>query len=852
VVIYVKTALAVNGLHCVVERAAAKSTRGNHFFHPAGHSGAPAVHARAKIRAIMTFRRVLWAAIGLLFLTSSTSAADSVRLPTGVRLDPVGERVDLGNMPLSMALAPGGDRLIVSLGGWREQGLQVVDLQTRTVTQTLSQSAAFVGLAFSRDGHTLYASGGNDDAIYCYGWDGTMATLQRTIKLGEKTEGKPGTRFPAGLALSADGRFLYVAENLANQVAVIDLATSTVVHRVQTATLPYSIVVAGDGRVFVSAWGAETVHVFRAAAVGTDGATRATGELIEGGRIAVGRHPSALVLNAAGTRLFVASATTDRVAIVDTARLRVLRTLRTSAPGAPAEGTTPNALALPPDGARLFVAEADTNAVSVFELSASSAGTNRRQARDRLLGRIPTDWYPTGVMEHNGELLVLTGKGQGTGPNPKGPTPNRREEKPTEYTLGQTNGSLRIVPASTWNVNAAARRALSDRVATANGWTQPRPAPLYPPFKHVLYIIKENRTYDQLLGDMSGGDGDASLVFFGREVTPNHHALAERFGLFDRFFVNAEVSSQGHMWSTAAYVTDYGEKTIPSLYSDRRGGEEEEDADQPATGYLWDLARKKGIGFRDYGEWVVRPGEKHAIAAFDRDISKTYPKYDIAVPDQKRADVWIDELKGFVAKESMPALQIMHLPADHTAGGRAGLCTPRACLADNDLALGRIVEALSQSPFWRDTVIFVVEDDAQAGADHVDSHRAPFLAISAYSWRGTNHRFMNTTDVVGAIEDILHLGRLSQFDHYSRPLADLFTTTPDLTPYAAQPARISIDEKNPDKTKAADRSAAIDLSAPDRVDDALFNEILWEMLKGDRPQPLAARRSPIQLRHLTR
>jgi YVTN family beta-propeller protein len=802
----------------------------------------------------------------------STSAADAVQLPTGVRLDPVGERVDLGNMPLSMVLAPGGDRLIVSLGGWREQGIQVVDLQTRTVTQTLSQSAAFVGLAFARDGRTLYASGGNDDAIYCYGWDGVKATLASTIPLGEKTESKttepkpaepkPGTRFPAGLALSGDGRFLYVAENLANSLAVIDLSTSTVVQRVKTDMLPYAIVVAGDGRVFVSAWGADTVQVFRAGS----STSAASHQLTDAGRLVVGRHPSALLLNATGTRLFVASATTDRIAVVDTVRLRVLRTLRTSAPGAPPEGSTPNALAFSPDGARLFVAEADTNAVSVFELSASSAGINRRNARDRLIGRIPTDWYPTGVMTHNGQLLVLTGKGQGTGPNPKGPTPERREEKPTEYTLGQTNGSLRIIPASTFdpnastsastngtanaNANAEALRALSDRVAAANNWTQPqpRPAPRYPPFKHVLYIIKENRTYDQLLGDMSEADGDPSLVFFGREVTPNHHALAERFGLYDRFFVNAEVSSQGHMWSTAAYVTDYGEKTIPSLYSNRRTLEdEEEDADQPATGYLWDLARKKGVSFRDYGEWVIRPGEKHAKAAFDKDISHDFPVYDFKIPDQKRADVWISELKGFIEKGDMPALQIMHLPSDHTAGGRAGLCTPRACMADNDLALGRIVEALSQSPFWRDTVIFVVEDDAQAGADHVDSHRAPFLAISAYAKRGTQHRFVNTTDVIAAIEDILQLGKLSQFDYYSRSLADLFTSTPDLTPYAAQPARVPLDEKNPAAGKTAARSATLDFSAPDRIDDALFNDILWEMLMGDRPRPAATRRSPIQL-----
>ena len=275
----------------------------------------------------------------------------------------------------------------------------------------------------------------------------------------------------------------------------------------------------------------------------------------------------------------------------------------------------------------------------------------------------------------------------------------------------------------------------------------------------MVYIIKENRTYDQVLGDLKEGDGDPALVFFGKAISPNHHALALRFGLFDRFFTNAEVSSQGHIWSTAAYVTDFGEKTIPSAYAGKREGVDGEEIDEPINGFLWTLAGKKGISFRDYGEMVKVPeGWPVTQREVASSVSPTYPAFDLKTPDQARADAWIAELEKFVRAGEMPRLEVMHLPSDHTAGGRAGFRTPRAFMADNDLALGRIVEALSKSPFWKDTVIFVLEDDSQAGPDHIDSHRSCFFAISAYNRPGTMHRFANTTDVVAAIEDILGLG----------------------------------------------------------------------------------------------
>jgi len=766
---------------------------------------------------------------------TSVSPTFTTPLATGVALDPVGDFIDLGSMPMGMVLSPEGDKLAVVLSGWREQGIQVIDLKTNKVTQTLQQEAAFYGLAFSASGRELYVSGGNEDAIFCYAWQNGVATLQRKIILGAKKPDETGSRYPAGLAVSRKGNLLYVVENVADMLAVVDPAKGEVVERFSTDHYPYAVATASDGRVYVSAWGDDTISIFR---------TRPDGRLMRSGRLQVGRRPSALLANASGSRLFVALAGSDQIAIVDTRARKVLRYLSDAAPAGPSEGSTPNAMALSPDESKLFVAEADNNAVAVFDVSAEKNGA-RPSLRSRPSGRIPTDWYPTALLGSGNRLLVLCGKGHGSHANPDGPIPGTSPfARPLGYALGQLNGTLRILSSE---MSPTTLAQYSRRVAAANNWGTPRPQRRYPPFKHVLYIIKENRTYDQVLGDLPEGDGDASLVFFGKDVAPNHRALALRFGLFDRFFTNAEVSSQGHIWSTAAYVTDYGEKTVPSLYSNRRADVDGEEIDEPLDGFLWTLAKKKGIRFRDYGEMVKNEGWPVTQKELAADVSPSFPPFNLKIPDQKRADAWIAELKQFVEDGDMPQLEVMHLPADHTAGGKAGYPTPRAYMADNDLALGRIVEALSNSPFWRDTVILVLEDDSQAGPDHVDSHRSPFFAISAYSRPGAIHRFANTTDVVAAIEDILGLGRLSKFDYFSRSLSDVFAATPDLTPYRALTPTADMNALNPGDSAAERMSRDIDLSEPDHVNDELFNQILWSMLKGDQPPPQVVAKSPLQV-----
>jgi YVTN family beta-propeller protein len=773
---------------------------------------------------------------------AATESATLTQLPTGAKLDPAGALYDLGNLPVNALLAPGGERLVVLSSGWREQGIQVVDRRSGAVLQTLPQTAAFLGLAFSPDGKTLYASGGDADLVYRYAWNGQAAKALPPFVLAEKPEGKEATRYAAGLAVSRDGARLYVAENLSDTLAVLDAATGKVLDRFATGLYPYAVAVAPSRAVYVSAWGGDGVAIFRP---GKDGKLRPAGS------VPVGRHPSALLLNSSGSRLFVASASTDRVAVVDTAHRKVIATLLDPPPAGPHEGSTPNALALSKDGRRLFVAEADANAVAVFDLSPRTSGVSASAAAkkakgkvDKLAGRIPVAWYPTAVLADRGELLVIDAKGRGTGPNPGMEQPLAKLPKDShDYTLGQLNGTLSVIPEAALGDLAA----LSARVTRANGWDRTRSAAVYPPFEHVIYIVKENRTYDQVLGDLPQGDGDTSLLFFPREVSPNHHALAERFGLFDRFFVNAEVSAQGHPWSTAAYVTDFTEKTVSSSYSDRRPGREEDgDEEDSASGYLWNLAIAKHLSLRVYGEYAEpvegsNPVTYHSTKAALRPYtSPDYPAFDMKIPDQKRLEVWLREFNGFVAAGKMPALQILHLPSDHTSGARPGQMTPRAHMADNDLALGRIVEAISTSPFWKNTVIFALEDDAQAGPDHVDSHRSVMLTISAYNKGGVSHRFVNTTDVLATIEEILHLGNLSQFDHYGRPLREIFGSQADLAPYHPLVPAVPLDELNPAAGPGAQASARLRLDIPDASDDDLFNRILWSAIRGEAvpyPEP---------------
>jgi YVTN family beta-propeller protein len=747
-------------------------------------------------------------------------------------LDPAGSSIALGSMPVTMTFSPDSSRIVTVLSGYRDQGVQVVDLASHRVVQTLVQGSAFVGATFAPDGRTLYVSGGDRDVVYRYAWREDSASLVDSIPLGPAPGAQRGHRHPAGLGTSGDGRRLYVAENLADSLAVVDLPTARVIERLATGRYPCDVVVHPDGRVYVSAWGDSWVASF----------TPRPSGLSLGPRIAVCRHPAALLLDPRGSRLYVACATCDRIAVVDTRRSSMMAVLDDAVPGAPDEGSTPNGLALSPDGRTLYVAEADNNALAVFQLSAGTSGIANGPGRDSLVGRVPVEWYPEAVLTRRDSLWVLNGKGRGTAPNPRLSQPGRAgPREPFRYTLGQTSGSLSLLAVP----QDRSLRGLSRRVAIANHWDRLPAEVALPPFQHVVYVIRENRSFDQVFGDLAGADADSSLAYFPRAVTPNAHALAERFGIFDRFFTSGEVSGDGHDWCMAAYVPDYVEKTLPSDYSGRRRMASDtasvpaDDVDDPSRGYLWDLAHRSQVSLRNYGEFTQRArngswvGIKPWLA---RSTDPEYPGFDLSVADTSRANRWIAEFRRQVAGDSMPALTILWLPNDHTAGARAGMRTPRAFAADNDLALGRVVEAITRSRCWKSTVVFVLEDDAQDGPDHVDSHRSVLLVVSAYNHAGLVHRFTNTTDVVATIDHVLRLGPLSKFDRYASPLT--FASTPDTSPYSAIIPGVPMSERNPDRTPSAILSRRLDLSHEDRADAHLLNRILWRTIKGmRRPYP---------------
>jgi YVTN family beta-propeller protein len=541
-------------------------------------------------------------------------------------------------------------------------------------------------------------------------------------------------------------------------------------------------------------------------------------------------------------------------------------------PGAP-PGSTPNALDLSPDGKTLLVANADNNSVAVVDVG--EAG------RSEVEGFIPTGWYPTAA-RFSGDgrrIFVLSGKGLTTQANPRGPQPGARATE-GQYTGAMLTGSLSVIDrpdtaalkAYTKRVYALTPYADATRLAPAEAPADspiPRKVGEPSPIKYVFYVIRENRTYDQVLGDMEKGNGDPNLTLFGEEVTPNAHALSREFVLFDNFYVDAEVSMDGHSFSTGAYATDFTEKIWPMNYGGRgaeylsEGGGTNRNPygniTAPAQGYIWDACRRAGVSVRSYGEFAVRydEGYRHderrdtregdvvaSVPGLEGLVHPTYPPYDLDIPDNRRIDVWLEEFRKFEASGQLPRLSIVRLGNDHTAGTRPGSPTPRAMVAENDLALGRLVEAITRSRFWKESAIFVLEDDAQNGPDHVDAHRSVALVISPFVRRGAVDSTLYTTSgMLRTIELILGLPPMSQYDAAATPMYGAFQARPVLEGYTKRDARISLDEKNDPSAPGALASLAMNLAEADRAPDLELNEIVWKAVRGAHsvmPPPVRA------------
>jgi DNA-binding beta-propeller fold protein YncE len=920
-------------------------------------------------------RRVLILVVAILNLLKPLQSQDKSKpagtpLPTSKTLAPVmGRRGKLNSFPATIATRPDGRYAAMLHAGYGTQqsrgcqSISVFDFSTGAVSDfpddRLCQDAHqsyFLGLAFSSDGKHLYASlgsitdptgenpGDTGNAIAVYGFGAGKLSRERLIKIAPQklTPGKwvaralfktpKGTAipYPSGLAVVPGGESerLLIANNLSDNAILIDAATGQILHEFDLSTntlvpssYPYTVLVAHDGRrAWCSLWNASKVAELD----------------LESGKVvrmialrepepptAPGSHPTALLLSPDENTLYVALANADAVAAVSTSMGKVMQWFSTELRAQKYGGTSPIALAQSPDGRRLFAANANLNAVAVFDATATRSGEEQA-----ALGFVPTEWYPTALAIRGEELLVATAKGPGSGPNNGSDTiasARRRREHPYIPTL--MYGSLaRIKYKEAENRLADFTRQVEESNRLRSNTASIRFQMGTNPIKHVMYIIKENRTYDQVFGDLKVGNGDRSLTLYGEDITPNEHKLAMQFGVLDNFYDSGEVSGDGHVWSTAAITSDYNEKTWPIAYRghertyDFEGMVADEfplergiaDVDSPSTGYLWANAASHGLAYRSYGEFVstefcvrrtedqpspkegtpgpppggacerkvVKQGE--ALPASngnqDKTVASPYPwdiplikqsvptmaelrnhadlqfaSFNVDYPDQLRVDEFLDEFEGFVAARGekkgaqLPNLVIMHLPNDHTGGTRPGKATPSASVADNDLALGRIVEAVSHSPYWEDTAIFVLEDDAQDGADHVDAHRSLALIISKYApgtseYPFVDHDFHTTVSLMRTIETLLGLPPMNLNDGYAPVMATEFSGGGKQAAFTADVCNREnglIYRTNPAKAPGAKESKRMDFSRPDAADAWVLNAILWRDRKGQTRMPAA-------------
>ena len=780
----------------------------------------------------------------------------SYLIPTGQALTPAGAHLEVNDRPLGMVRSPDGRLMAVVTGShFAPRGLHLIDTKSRAVTATLALGNSFVGVAFDGAGERIYAGGGADNDVKIFRRTGDAGfRAEDAVKL-------PGAA-PSGLALSPDGSTLYVALNLKHTLGVIDTATRQV-REIPVGAYPYTVVVAAGGaKVYVSNWGGRkpgpgdvTDGVFPVVldprtGIPSSGTVSVvdTKTLAVVRHIDVGLHPSALALSPKGDRLYGANANSDTVSVIDTASDRVAATLNVRLWEKAPIGSSPNALAVASDGT-LYVANAANNAVAVLDTSKTASPVR---------GFIPAGWYPTAVALGPGERQLYIASGYGFGSI--APTPADRKGRSYRDRMGVV---------SVLDAPGAKELAAYTRQVMANNRAQAVPSSRrgISPIRYVFYIIKENRTYDQVFGDLPQGNGDPSLTQFGREVTPNQHALAEKYVLLDNYYAPGDQSALGHRWCTQGYASDWLHK-----YGNARN--DQNPMLFAPNDFLWDSAKAHGLSVRSYGErgsntftpanatWTdiyndwksgarrvtIRPST--SILGLKDVFSPRYPAFGTTITDQLRADIFLEDFREFEKNGNLPRLVILLLPANHTNGTAPGYPTPRAMAADNDLALGRIVEAISRSRYWRESAIFVTEDDAQNGLDHVAGHRTVGLVISPWARRkAVDSTFYTTIHMFRTIGQILGLPPANQFDLAAEPMFSVFGAEPDLSPCAALPSLIPLDEMNPPlknlkgaEREMAEASLGMDMSEPDAAPEETLNRAIWHSVKGfRRPYPATGR-----------
>ena len=813
-----------------------------------------------------------------------------VVLPTNQVLTPAGRQITLGGRPTDLAISCDGRWLAVLSAG----EVVAVNLESNLIAGRVAHpGGSCKGIVFTADGKKLLASSVRGTiGVYHVAADGKLSSGS-TISLPTPRNSGRTNALPIGLALEADGRSLWVALNLNNTLAEIDLASSKVVREISVGNAPYDVVLVGR-KAYVSNWAGR--HPDSSSTVGPSGigaplrvdprrhiASDGSVSVVDltAGRqikeVVVGLHPSGLAVSPDGRYVCVTNANSDTVSVIDTRSDEVVQSVSVRSDKSPGLfGSAPNALVFSGDGRQLYVSNGTNNAIAVLTFNPPHC---------RWQGFLPTAWYPAGIVldRERHSLCVANVKGVGSRDTNRQGRRKVKGKTVFGYSAGDHQGTICVIRLPKPGELAAYTQQVlknnrTDHVHAALAKPNPQARPLPVPkrtgepslFKHVLYIIKENRTYDQVLGDIAHAEGDADLCIYGREVTPNHHKIVEEFVLLDNFYCSGVISADGHQWTDEAYVTDYVEKFFGGFVRSYPydGGDALAYA---SSGFLWDAVIARGKTMRIYGEFVEatirwkdasRAGKPTFLDCL-RDFETRSGKIDVratakiksiapyicptaigfpgTVPDVFRAEQFLKELRDFERRGVLPEFMMMLLPNDHTSGTASGYPTPAASVADNDLALGRVVEALSRSRFWKDTCIFVVEDDPQNGFDHIDGHRTVAMVISPYSrLRKVDSTNYNQTSMVRTIELILGLPPMNQLDASATPMHSCFGEVRDLTPYQSVPNNVPLDQLNLKLSQISDPRqrhwAAVSLALPledvDEADEDTLNRILWHAARG--------------------
>jgi YVTN family beta-propeller protein len=743
-----------------------------------------------------------------------------------------------------MAISPSKKLIAVTNNGQSVQSLQLIDAVNDKVLSSVVIPKSWYGIKFSSDEKFLYASGGNDNWILKYAIRNNLLFLTDSIILGNKW---PHKISPTGIEIDDAGKIMYAGTKENNSIYIIDLGSKKILDSVKLEGEVYSCVLSPDKkRLYVSVWGNDEVVILNTA-----------GRKIAH-HIKVGDNPNELCLSKSGKHLYVANANDNSVSVINTQTLQVMETLSAALfPDAP-PGSTSNGLALSADEKTLYIANADNNCLAVFDISIPG--------HSRSKGFIPTGWYPTNVKVIGKKIFVTNGKGFSSQANPYGPNPNRpREEviyqggdktKPIEvqYIGGLFKGTMSIINTPTeqqlsvYSQLVYRNTPFKKENETISKGEQGNPVPMNvgdkSPIRYVFYLIKENRTYDQVLGDIPVGNGDPSLVLFGEKITPNLHKIAKEFVLLDNFYCDGEVSADGHSWSMGAYATDFLEKTWPTSYGGRGGGYSGEGMRKTANNksYIWDQCMKKNISYRTYGEFT--DAKTASIPVLENHFCPYYTGWDMEVKDTSRFYQWKREFDSLLTMNAVPQFNTLRFGNDHTEGLKSGRPSPFAHVADNDLAVGMFIEYLSKSPLWKESVVFIVEDDAQNGADHVDAHRTTAYVAGGFVKRKfVDHSMYSTSSMLRTMELILGLQPMSQYDAAAEPMWRSFTSNADVTPFKSLPSNIDLNQKNMVYNKWQQKSENFDFTNEDRAPDLEFSELLWYAIKGDHVPFPGPRRS---------